>query len=49
MDSEILLGSEGLDSVSFVGGGKSPSMGDTHSDQEGTPWCVMIMFEDRRS
>lgn len=29
LDSEIPLGSEGLESVSFVGGGESPRVGDT--------------------
>lgn len=60
LDSEILLGSEGLDSVSLVGGGESPSVGgtllrpggdETFGPVRGTPGWAMIMlgFEGRRS
>lgn len=47
LDSEILLGSEGLDSISFVGEGESPRVGDTllrpggdetFGPVRGTPW-----------
>lgn len=47
MDSELLLGSEGLHSVSLVGGRESPRVGDillrpgedeTFGPMQGTPW-----------
>lgn len=47
LDSEIQLGSEGMDSVSLVGGRESPSVGDTllrlggdetFGPMRGTPW-----------
>lgn len=58
--SKILLGSEGLPSVSFVGGGESPRVSDTllrpgGDDTSGPVWghhgqgMITLGFEGRRS